>query len=148
MSYHSHTQQSIVKSFIPCSKENHIQFKMGFRWVLLFSQDLITFKNSFSAERNYECQILLCRILFTFKHGNNLLPLITSKYYLKVFWLIYKHVILYTQKPLCVHVVCTLVTMCTICWALTCQGLLLIFRSTGGVLKNSANFTVKQLCWC
>ena len=34
------------------------------------------------------------------------------------FWLIYVHVISCTQKPLCVHVACTLVTMRAICRAL------------------------------
>ena len=44
--------------------------------------------------------------------------LITSEYYLKVFWLIYVHVISCMWKPLRVHVVCMLITVCTICRAL------------------------------
>ena len=44
--------------------------------------------------------------------------LITSEYYLKVFWLIYVHVILRMWKPLRVHVVCTFITVRTICRAL------------------------------
>ena len=35
-----------------------------------------------------------------------------------MFWLIYVHVISCTQKPLCMHVLCTLVTVHAICWAL------------------------------
>ena len=42
----------------------------------------------------------------------------TSEYYLKVFWLIYMHIILCVWKPLCVHVLRTLVTVRAICWAL------------------------------
>ena len=33
------------------------------------------FNNSFSTERDYECQILLCQILFAFRHKNNSLLL-------------------------------------------------------------------------
>ena len=62
--------------------------------------DTTIFNNSFSAERDYECQISLCRILFAFKHKNNSLLQTTSKYYLKMFWLIYMHVILCTVIPL------------------------------------------------
>ena len=36
--------------------------------------DITRFSNSFSAERNYECQIFLCWILFAFRHKNNSQP--------------------------------------------------------------------------
>ena len=35
LSYHLAYTAIFCKSFIPCSKQNHIQFKKGFTWVLL-----------------------------------------------------------------------------------------------------------------
>ena len=61
---------------------------------------------------------LIVRIFFAFRNKHNLLPKITSEYYLKVFWLIYVHIISCMRKNLCVHVAYTLVTVCAICWAL------------------------------
>ena len=65
--------------------------------------DIIIFNNSFSAQRDCECQILLCWILFAFRYKNNSLPKITSEYYLNVFWLIHVHVNSCAWKLLCVH---------------------------------------------
>ena len=63
------------------STQNHIQFNMGFRQCCLcyfhncyITLDLTIFHNNFSNERDYECQILLCRISFAFRHKNNSLP--------------------------------------------------------------------------
>ena len=36
--------------------------------------DIAIFSNRLSAERDHESQILLCKILFAFRHKNNLLP--------------------------------------------------------------------------
>ena len=77
-SYHKE-QQSIVNLL------NHTVNKVtcSLKWALdeccwsYFSQvphnakDLTIFNNSFSAQRDYECQILLCQILFAFRHKNN-----------------------------------------------------------------------------
>ena len=62
-SYHSHTQQSIVKSFIPRSKQISYSLKWALDEYCYFHKcytvlDITLFKNSFSAERDYECQIL------------------------------------------------------------------------------------------
>ena len=65
---------------------------MGFRRLLLklFSQvifktlDTTIFKNSLSAKRDYECQILLCQTLSAFRLKSNSLPEMALEYYLKV----------------------------------------------------------------
>ena len=59
--------------------------------------DITIFNNSFSAERDCECQILLCWMLFAFRGKNKSLIL---ECYLKMFWLIYMHVTSCEQKTL------------------------------------------------
>ena len=39
--------------------------------MLYITLDRTIFNESFSAERDYECQILLCQILFAFRHKSN-----------------------------------------------------------------------------
>ena len=85
---------------------------MGCRWVLssylhkcYIAIHINIFNSSFSAEGDYECQILLCRISFAFRH-NSSIPEITSEIYLKVIWLIYVHPnFVHAKTSLCVHYV-------------------------------------------
>ena len=56
--------------------------------------------------------------IICFQAQNNSIPWITLEHYLKVFCLIYVHVISCTRESLFAHVACTLVTMHTICRAL------------------------------
>ena len=67
-SYCSQGTAVYFKSFIQHTKQTHIEFKC------YITLDITIFNNSFSTERYYECQILLCRILFALGHKNNLLP--------------------------------------------------------------------------
>ena len=52
----------------------HIEFVIFCMAAMYGDTSIILFNNNFLAERDYECQILLCRILFAFRHKNNLLP--------------------------------------------------------------------------
>ena len=81
---------------MPRSKQNHLRFKIGFRWVLLklFSQVL---HNSFSTERDYECQVLLCWILFAFTYRKKLATL-------NSIWVLFKSVLIDLRAHNFVHV--------------------------------------------
>ena len=57
---------------------------------------------------------LIVSDIICFQKQNKSPPQITSEYYLKVFWLIYVHVILCMWKPLCMHVACMVVTACNL----------------------------------
>ena len=107
--------------------------------------DITMFDSSFSAEREYECQILLCQLLFAFRHKNNSLSLIILEYYLKMFWVIYMHIILWTRKPLCMHFVCMLATVHTICQVLTNN---IIFQFCKDIFLTQHIFCLSIYCIC
>ena len=64
------------------------------------------------------------------------------QHYLKIFWLIYVHVISCMRKPLCVHIACTLVTVRAICRALSKAPKIYLRWSS---LLLTANYCPKQL---
>lgn len=122
---HSQTQQSTVHLIY--HTVNKITYNLKWALVLkccwrvlleLFSQCNITLDITIfnSAERDYECQILLSWVLFALRHKGNSLP--------NNIQVLLKSVLidlcarnLVCAKPLCVHFACTLFTVCPIWWA-------------------------------
>ena len=108
---------------MPCSKKNHIQFKMGFRWGLLklFSQVLHNTRYNYFEQQHLSWK----RLWMSGFVVPNIICFQTQKQLatLNNIWILLKSVLIEFDwisckwEPLCVHVACTLVTMCTICWA-------------------------------
>ena len=131
-SYHSHTQQSVV--YLLYQTVNKMTYSL--KWTLdeccwsyfhkcYITLDITIFNNSFSAEGDYECQILLCQVLFVFRQKqlaslNNIRAL-------------FKSVLTALGARNFVHVACMFVTVRSICQALNQMGTLckkyLIHRS-------------------
>ena len=99
------------KSFISHNKQDHSQFSMGFRWVLLklFLKVLHNIKYNYKTTASFWMRLWMSDLYVL-----NIICFQTQRW----FWLIYVHIILCTQKPLCVHVQCALVMVHEICRAL------------------------------
>ena len=84
---------------------------MGFRWVLLklFLKVLHNIKYNYITTASFRKRLWMSDL-----YEPNIICFQTQRW----FWLIYMPVISCIQKPLCVHVACTLITVCAICQAL------------------------------
>ena len=106
MNFSDYSQRTVIYciSFILHNKQDHLQFNMSFRWVLLklFSKVLYSIKYNYITTVSFQKRLWMSDL-----YVPNIICFQTQRW----FWMIYVHIISCMQKPLCVHVACTLVTM-------------------------------------